>query len=118
MTPSAMLSKFIVDGDDFLGELEGEDLWTFLQTPINDVLAPFNNAYGIYDYDRLRLAVVAEKRREYDAEVDVWLNHFAHQQYGKAHSIRYLDVLKKFLPFGSYTEKLVLLDLMQYLEEL
>jgi hypothetical protein len=75
MTPSAMLSKFVMDGAYFLGEIDTESLWNFLGLGVHQVVRPVTEINDVYDLDRnyeayeeLHSLVVTTLRRGYVCE--------------------------------------------------
>lgn len=121
MTPVEMMDKWLDTQDaEFLSELEGADLWAFLEAYIPDVVSDSYEYCGFEDYFTLHQLVVAEKRREYDAEVDVWMHHFAHQQYGHAKAKFWIETLEKYqsMPELKLNERMHMHDVIQYLKDL
>jgi hypothetical protein len=109
MTPVEIMDKWLdTQNAEFLGELEGADLWAFLEAPIADVVSDSYEYCGFEDYFALHQLVVAEKRREYDAEVDVWLNTHAGVQHIQANRDEWLKAWDDVRPYECYpTDKLL-----------
>lgn len=114
MTPSEILLKFKETGSaDFLSELEGEDLWGFLEKPLSYYI------YWAFDVDtfealeKLQIEVVVELRREVAADLDVWMNLARSDLKVKQ---EWIDNMEEWVMIQPYSRK-ICAEILAYLKE-